>query len=257
MDFRLIDKVAIVTGAGSPRGFGRAICRTLAQEGCDIIAADIDQEGAQITAKDMESLGRQSIAVKVDITREVEVKEMLIQALERFEKIDILVNNAGAEFGNKAFEEQDEELWDKELALNLKGTMFCCKAVIPYMHERKYGKIVNISSATVKMVIPSISMYTIAKGGIFVFTRSLAKMLISQGINVNCIAPGWSTTTNFIKPKSGTTKEEIKASFLLETPINRGTEPEDVANIVAFLASDISSDIVGQVISVDGGLTMQ
>ena len=106
MDLRLINKVALVTGAGSPTGFGRAICRTLAQEGCDIVATDIDEDGARITATDVESKGRKSIAVKVDITQEAEVKEMVRQSLEALGKIDILVNNAGAEFGNIAFEKE-------------------------------------------------------------------------------------------------------------------------------------------------------
>ncbi len=254
MDLGLKGRVALVTGAGSQVGFGKAICMTLAREGCDIVASDIDFEGAKKTAADVEALGCRALAIKADVTNKAEVREMVKQALAKFGKIDILVNNAGAIFGGGPFLQQDESLWDKEIALNLKGCMLCSQAVLPSMIEKKYGKIVNIASDTAKMVWPMVSMYSIAKIGVYKFTRDLARTVIENGINVNCVSPGWSMDTNFAKVPD---KKAAEAQFLKETPIGRGTTPQDIANAVAFFASDVSSDIVGQILSVSGGSSYQ
>jgi NAD(P)-dependent dehydrogenase (short-subunit alcohol dehydrogenase family) len=252
MDLGLEGKVALVTGAGSQIGFGKAISLTLAREGCDVIVNDINLDDAIKTAAEVEALGRKSLAIKADVTKKAEVQAMVEGALEEFVKIDILVNCAGGITMSGPFLEQKEEDWDKDIDLNLKGTMFCTQAVLPGMMERKYGKIVNISSGSAKLSHPVVSVYTMVKGSINIFTRNLATMVIRSGITVNCVSPGWSLT-NFIKGD----KEEIERSFLPGTPIGRGTEPQDIANAVAFLASDVSEDIVGQVICVDGGSTMQ
>jgi 3-oxoacyl-[acyl-carrier protein] reductase len=252
MDLGLEGKVALVTGAGSQIGFGKAISLTLAREGCDVIVNDINLDDAIKTAAEVEALGRKSLAIKADVTKKAEVQAMVEGALEDFVKIDILVNCAGGITMSGPFLEQKEEDWDKDIDLNLKGTMFCCQAVLPGMMERKYGKVVNISSGSAKLNHPVVSVYTMVKGSINVFTRNLATMAIRSGITVNCVSPGWSLT-NFIKGD----KEEIERNFLPGTPIGRGTEPQDIANAVAFLASDVSEDIVGQVICVDGGSTMQ
>lgn len=254
MDLGLKDKVALVTGAGSQIGFGKAICLTLAREGCHIAASDIDLEGAKKTAAEVEALGRSAIGVKADITKKADAQEQVKQALDKFGKIDILVNNAGAIFGGGPFAEQDEALWDRELALNLKGCMLCSQAVLPAMIEKKYGKIVNIASDTAKMVWPMVSMYNIAKTGVYKFTRDLARTVIGDGINVNCVSPGWSLDTDFAKVPD---KKAAEKNFLKETPIGRGTTPRDIACAVAFFASDLSGDIVGQILSISGGSTFQ
>lgn len=251
MELGLKGKVALVTGAGSQIGFGKAICLTLAGEGCDVIVNDINLDDAQKTADGVKALGRRSIAIKADVTQKAEVEAMVKKALAEFGKIDILVNNAGAMTPEKPFLEQDESDWDRDITLNLKGTMLCAQAVLPGMLEQGYGKIVNISSGIVRIVHPVVSAYSMAKGGVEIFTRQLAKIVIGQGINVNSVASGWSLT-NFDKRD----KELLKARFLPETPIGRGTEPQDIANAVAFLVSDVASDIVGQVVTVDGGSTM-
>lgn len=253
MELGLKDKVALVTGAGSQIGFGKVICLTLAKEGCDIVASDIDFEGAKKTAAEVETLGRKALAVKADITKKVEDQEMVRQALAKFGKIDILVNNAGAMLGGGPFLEQDETLWDRELALNLKGCMLVSQAVLPGMIERKYGKIINISSDTAKMVWPMVSMYNIAKAGVFKFTRDLARTVVGDNIFVNSVSPGWSLDTDFAKGD----KEAMKPRFLAETPVGRGTTPKDIAAAVCYFASDISSDIVGQILSLSGGSTFQ
>ena len=175
---------------------------------------------------------------------------MVKKALAEFKKIDILVNVAGAILGTGPFDDQTEELWDKEMALNFKGTMLVTQAVIPGMIERKYGKIVNISSGSVRAAF-GVSTYTLAKGAVEIFTRHLAKSVIKDGVNVNCVSPGWALT-NFIKGD----KEEARKRFLPGTPIGRGTTPEDIANAVVFFASDISGDVVGQVLDVTGGSTL-
>src|SRR4030043_404977 len=221
MDLGLKDKIALVTGAGSQVGFCRAICLTLAKEGCDIIASDVDCNGAKKTAAEVEGLGRKALAVKADITKKADTEEMVKQALAKFAKIDILVNNAGAILSGGPFLQQEEALWDREIALNLKGCMLCSQAVLPSMIEKKYGRIVNIASDTAKMVWPLVSMYNIAKTGVYKFTRDLARTVVGDGILVNCVSPGWSLDTDFVK-ESKESKESMKPRFLAETPAGRG-----------------------------------
>jgi 3-oxoacyl-[acyl-carrier protein] reductase len=252
MDLGFKGKVALVTGAGSQIGFGKAICLTLAREGADIIVNDIDLANAQKTAEEVKATGRKALAIQADITQKPEVEAMVKRVLAEFGKIDILVNNAGGMHPMGPFLEQKPEDWDQDFNLDIKGTMICTQAVLPGMLEQKYGKIVNISSSVPKVALPGVSTYAMSKSAIYVFTRGLAKMVIKQGINVNSVAPGWGLT-NFDKrdPKV------IIANFTPETPIGRATMPQDIANATAFLASDISEDIVGQILSVDGGSTMQ
>jgi NAD(P)-dependent dehydrogenase (short-subunit alcohol dehydrogenase family) len=252
MDLGLKGKTALVTGAGSQIGFGKAICLTLAKEGCDIAVNDLNLEDAKKTAAEVRGVGRKATAIKADVTKKAEVQEMVKKALAEFGRIDILVNNAGGIHPQGPFLNQKEELWDKDLNLNIKGAMFCSQAVLPAMVERKYGKIINISSSVPKMAFPGVSTYAMAKAAIYVFTRGLAKSVIGDGVTVNSVAPGWALT-NFDK----TPPEELLKRFIPNTPIGRGTTTQDIANMVAFLASDVSGDVVGQVICVDGGATMQ
>jgi 3-oxoacyl-[acyl-carrier protein] reductase len=253
MDLGLKGKTALVTGAGSQIGFGKAICLTLAAEGCDVAVNDIDLENAKKTSDAVKVLGVKAMAVKADVTNKDEVAEMVRKVLAEFGRIDILVNNAGGmHLGAFNFLEAKEETWDKDFALNTKGAMFCAQAVLPGMTEHKYGKIVNISSSVVKQAFPGVSTYAMTKSALYVFTRGLAGMVIKQGINVNSVAPGWGLTNFDPRPH-----EEIKKGFLPETPRAVETTPQDVANAVAFLASDVSAHIVGQILCVDGGSTMQ
>ena len=251
MDLGLKGKVAIVTGAGSQKGYGKGAAMTLAREGCDLVVADIDIEGAEKTAEEIKNLGRNAMPIKVDVTDSNQVKEMVKASLERFGRIDILINNAGAGTDPKLFIEKSEEEWDKDLDLNLKGVLLCTKAVLPQMIERKYGKIVNISSIGAKLPSPQASIYAAAKTGVVGFTRALAVEVIESGINVNCIAPGFGRT-NFIR----NIPEELLDRFEAEMPSKRANTPDDIAYAVAFLVSDVSRNILGQNISVDGGASM-
>ncbi len=251
MDLGFKGKVALVTGAGSQIGFGKAIALLLTREGCEaIVINDINLEDAKKTVQAVKALGCKAIAIKADVTVKAEVQAMVKQALTEYQQIDILVNVAGAIFGTVPFPDQTEDLWDKEIALNLKGTMLVTQAVLPSMLERKYGKIINISSGSIRAAF-GVSTYTFSKGTVEIFSRHLAKSVIKDGVNVNCVSPGWSLT-NFIKGD----KEEAAKRFLPQTPIGRGTTPEDIANAVAFFASDISGDVVGQVLDVTGGSTL-
>jgi 2-hydroxycyclohexanecarboxyl-CoA dehydrogenase len=257
MDLNLKGKVALVTGAASQVGFGKAICKLLAEEGCDIIAADLDLEGAKQTAAYIETMGRKALAVKCNITSRDDCQAMAKAAIQKFGKIDILVNNAGGIAARGGpFESQTEDIWDKNYTLNLKGPMLVTQAVIPYMIEKKYGKVISIASDTAKMVFPGVDMYSIAKGGIFVFARGLAKAVAKDNINVNVVSPGWSMDTDFMKGTKEM-KDETAKKFSADTPLNKGTTVMDIAAAVAYLASDLSGDITGQVLSISGGSTMQ
>jgi len=250
MDYGLKDKVAVVTGAGSQIGFGRAIAVTLAKEGCSVVVCDIDLEGVKKTAAEIKALGGKSLAVKTDVTNGNEVNDLVKQTIEKFGKIDIMVANAGHAFANGPFANQKEEDWDKDIALNLKGVMLCARAALPNMLERKYGKIIATSSGAAKRGAPGVEAYGASKAGVAGFTKSLALSVASQGVNVNCVAPAIAVT-NFVGGKMSPGLQRM----VDEIPQKRATVPQDVANVVAFLASDVSSHVTAQMISVDGGST--
>ncbi len=240
MDLRLKDKVALVTGAGSQTGYGRAIAVTLANEGCDIIAADIDLEGAKKTVAEVEATGRRALAVKVDVTDRVQVDEMVKAAIKAFNRIDILVNNAGASSPLKPFVQMNRSDWDLDINVNLYGQMNVAQAVLPHMIARKYGRIVNTTGG---QGIPTISVYGAAKAGIVAFTHSLAKEVASAGVIVNGVAPGLGDTG-----LTATASAEFKEIYRQNSALKRLCTPEDVGPAVAFLASDICSYMAGQFI---------
>ena len=252
MELGLKGKVALVTGVGSQKGMGKAIALTLAKEGCDIVAVDIDLEGAKKTAAEVENLGRKVMAFKTDISNSTEVNNMAKTAMEKFGKIDILVNNAGAITGDKPFIDLTKEEWHIDINLNLVGALNCTKAVLSQMLARKIGKIINVTSIGARKPLPDGSVYSAAKAGIVGFTMNLAGEVSPQGINVNAIAPGFTITAfQRVAPAPDEVKE-----IIARIPMRRPTSPQDIANMVAFLASDVSSDITGQTFSVDGGETM-
>jgi len=256
MDLGLKGKVALVTGAGSQIGFGKAIALTLAKEGCDLAINDIDLEGAGKTAAEVRSLGRKAIAIKANVAKSNEVNDMVKAALAEFGRIDILVNNAGVGRGGGPLTETKEADWDILISVNLKGPINCSKAVLPQMLSRKSGKIINIASGVGKSGMPNNSVYAATKAAVIGFTKSLAAEVAPSGINVNCVAPGISAT-NFIRGPDGSIRdpnmlERVRATI----PLGRTTEPQDIANMVTYLASDVASDIVGQPFSVEGGRFM-
>jgi NAD(P)-dependent dehydrogenase (short-subunit alcohol dehydrogenase family) len=240
MDLQLQDKVALVTGAGSQIGYGKAIAVTLAEEGCDIIAADIDLAGAEQTAAAVETLGRIALAIKVDVTVQPEIDAMVEKTIAKFGKIDILVNNAGASSQLRPFMEMTEEDWHFDIGVNLYGQMRVARAVLPHMIARGYGRIVNTSGG---QGIPNISIYGAAKGGVVQFTRALAREVASKGVIVNAVGPGLGKTGLVYRAPEEMLEGEKQASLL-----KRLCEPSDVAPVVAFLASDRCSYMVGQLV---------
>jgi 3-oxoacyl-[acyl-carrier protein] reductase len=236
MDLKLKDKVALVTGTGSQIGYGRGIALTLAQEGCDIISADIDLNGARQTAVAVESTGRKALAVKVDVRNRTEVDEMVKQGLEKFNKIDILINNAGVSSRWKPFVEMTREDWDYDIGVNLYGQMNVAHAVLAHMLSRKSGRVINTSGG---QGIPGISMYGAAKGAIVQWTRALAREVASSGIIVSVYSPGLGAT-------GLTVNDPREMENMAKTmPMGRLCTPEDVGPLVAFMASELSNYFAG------------
>lgn len=248
MDLRLKGKTALVTGAGSQKGFGRGIALVLAKEGCNIIVCDLDMEGARKTAAEITAAGNKALAVKADITNSAEVKEMVKTALGEFGKIDILVNNAGGSVPPRNFVDTTEESWGKDIELNLIGLSHVTRAVLPQMIENKSGSIVSISSLGGILGTSGGTAYGAAKAGVINFTRSLAQEVAEYGISVNCIAPSLGQTAFYDEfPKDFTTN-------FIRNAVESGNEvtPKDIGNAVAFLASEVSDRIKGQCLNVTG-----
>ena len=249
MDLKLTDKVALITGTGSQIGFGKGIALTLAKEGCDIISVDVDLEGAEKTAAEVRALRRKAIAIKADITKKTEVDNAVKEALAEFGKIDILENNAGRASGVRPFVSSTEAQWDIDIDVNLKGTLYFTHAVLPHMLERNYGKIVNFSTHAAHQPtgLAGTGPYIAAKAGVVMFSKTLAGEVGPSGININIIAPG-PGATDFHRA-SGAPPQMVE---LVESMAKKGlaTTPEDIANTVAFLVSDVANKLSGQVIEV-------
>jgi len=247
----LKDKVSIVTGGAS--GIGEAICKRMAQEGANIVVADIAVEQAEKLSDELNKIGPRALALKVDVTKSQDTEQMLKNVVNEFGKVDILVNNAGGSSPEKGihFWESREEVWDWTHTLNLKGVNNCTRAVINHMIERKTGKIVSIASISgVDGTVTKVD-YSAAKAGVIGFTRALAKEVASFGVNVNAVSPGPIETPLFIS-----NTEEFKENVLKAIPLKRFGKPEDIANMVLFLASDEADFITGQNFIVDGGRTL-
>jgi len=246
---KLKDKVAIVTGAG--QGIGKGIALALIKEGAKVVVSDITEKRNDVV-KEIEKLGGEAIAVKADVSNRKEVEEMAKVTIEKFGKIDILVNNAGI-YPLKPLIEMEEEDWDKVLNVNLKSVFNCTKAVLPKMVEQKSGNIINISSIAGAVVgYANLVHYASSKGGMLGFTRAAALELAQYKIRVNAIAPGAILT-----PGAKVVGEDVLEQMKQSNPLKILGEPEDIANLVVFLASDESRYITGQLIVSDGGNTIQ
>ena len=257
MDLKLKDQVAIVTGAG--QGMGEGIALSLAQEGVDVVAADVNIDTVSETVKNIESIGRKGLAVKVDVSSDQEVKGMVERAVKEFGHIDILVNNAGisprkADGTRTLVFEMPEEEFDRVIGVDLKGVFNCSKYVVQHMIKRGSGSIVSISSSSAKLTdlrAPSGAHYNAAKAGVSNFTTSLANEVAQYNIRVNAIAPG-RIQTGMAK----TTTPEFEAALLKHIPLGRVGLPEDIANAVLFLVSHMGSYITGEILDVNGGIWM-
>jgi len=244
---RVQDKVALVTGSG--KGIGAAIAERLAEEGADIIINDVDLETANATAEKIRGMGRRSIALKADVSKLAQVQEMVDEANKQMGRIDILVNNAGI-FRDKSIFRMTEEDFDLVLNINLKGYWNNIKAVLPGMRERKYGKVVNISSRAY-LGNPGQSNYSASKAGVVGMTRALGLELGKFNININAVAPG-AVMTDLLRDAG----QEAIDRMLANTPMGRIGEGKDVANAVLYFASDESSYVQGQTLLVCGGRSL-
>jgi len=245
----LVGRVAIVTGAG--KGFGRAIARRLAHEGARIVAGDINAALAADTAAMLIDEGHEAWSCTVDVSAAASVDAMVRCAQDRGGgRIDILVNNAGI-WKTTPTEETSEEDWDRVINVNLKGVFLCCRAVIPIMKTQGRGHIVNIGSIAARNGGTFSGIHYVAsKAGIVGMTKKLAKELGTAGIVVNGVNPGHSETGIM----AGVDLTAIRESLLKNTPLGRAAEPEDVADVVAFLASDAACFVHGETVEVNGGL---
>lgn len=240
---KLLGKVALVTGAGG--GIGRALVIGLAEEGADIVINDVaSQAGLNDLSNRVEQVGRKSLTIRADISKANDVNDMVRTALSTFGKIDILVNCAGI-MQKTLVADMTEEIWDRTIAVNLKGTFLCCKAVMASMMERKEGRIVNIASDRGISGSMRAAHYAASKGGVIAFTKSLAMELSPYEINVNAIAPGATDTTLW---RQGWSKEQIEEKLRNQNPLERISRPEDLVGTLIYLVTDASKSMTGQVI---------
>ncbi|MBU1906101.1 MAG: 3-oxoacyl-[acyl-carrier-protein] reductase [Candidatus Omnitrophica bacterium] len=245
---RLKDKVALVTGGA--RGIGRAIAIRFAEEGADLVIADVNIDEAVKTASEIEALGRKSLAISMDVTDFAKVEESVNKILDKFLKVDILVNNAGITKDNLLLRMSEAE-WDTVLDVNLKGTFNCIKAVSRPMIKKRTGKIINIASIIGIIGNPGQANYSASKAGIIALTKTSAKEFASRNINVNAVAPGFIQTEMTAK-----LPEELKQKMKEVIPLSKFGDPGDVAAVCLFLASSDSDYVTGQTIVVDGGMVM-
>jgi len=248
---RLTGKVAIVTGAA--QGIGRAIASRLADEGARVALADIQFDSAERAASEIRAGGASAIAVALDVTR----LDDAVAAADRVERelgpIDILVNNAGWDI-LMPFVETTPDLWDKVIAINYRGVLNCCKAIAPRMQARGSGKIISISSDAGRVGSSGEAVYAGCKAAIIGFSKTLARELAANHINVNVVCPGPTDTALLKTAMAG--REKVLDAMARGIPFRRLGQPTDLAGAVAFFASSDADFVTGQVLSVSGGLTM-
>jgi len=248
---RLEGKTAIVTGGA--KGIGRHYSQALAAEGARVMIADI-ADGKELAAEIAGRHGANSVAsIKFDVSEEKAVKNLVAQTLERFSQIDILVNNAAvySTITPRSFAEFDTELWDRVMAVNVRGPFLMVKHVAPHMMERRSGKIINVASAAAYKGIPRMLPYVTSKGAIVSFTRALSRELGEYGIAVNSLAPGFILSDTGLENVAHVEEERVKVRN--SRAFKRDAYPEDLLGALVFLASSDSDFITGQALVVDGG----
>ena len=247
---RLKGRVALITGGA--RGIGKATAIKMIKEGASVAILDILSKEISQTAKELQASGGKALGIKVDVSRKEEIGKAVDQVLAQFGRVDILVNNAGLVKPALLEDVQDGD-WDAVVNVNLKGTFFCTRAVLPTMKQQRYGKIINIGSRA-SLGKEFRTVYGATKAALIGVTRTWALELAQHNINVNCIGPGPIATEMFTVANPA---DSPKTKAIIDgIPLRRMGQPEDVANLISFLASDESSFITGQAIFICGGLTV-
>lgn len=254
MEFRR--KTAIVTGGA--RGIGKAVVLALARRGTNIVVADLDMSMAQATATEIKSIDCDCLVVKTNVANRKEVYEMVQKTLRKFNRVDILVNSAGI-FSESPITDIEERVWDTVIEVNLKGVFLCCQAVAKEMMKQKSGKIINISSMAGKTSPSGEGAYAASKSAVITLTKILAQELAPYGINVNAVCPGLIETEmfeKFCKEEAAiqkTTVQQLKWHQISRIPLGRTGKPEDVADLILFLASEAANYITGESVNIAGG----
>jgi len=238
--------VAIVSGAG--KGLGWSIAERLATEGAHVVLADIDGQTVQEKADALRLMNRESLAVRIDVSKWQDVETLVRKTMDRFKRIDILINNAGVLGPYLPVTEYPEEEWDKVVAVNLKGTFLCCKAVLPVMKAQSYGKVVSLASVAGKDGNANMAPYAATKAAVICLTKTLAKEMAPYHVHVNCVAPALIETD-----MSREMTPAQRALLTSKIPLGRLGRPEEVAAVVTFLASDEASFVTGQCYDISGG----
>lgn len=244
---RLQNKVAMITGAG--RGIGRATALRLAAEGARIVALDWSMDLAAETAEAVRGQGGEALAVTADVSQRDQVQAAVQQALSKFDRLDILVNNAAVTRDAMMYKMTDEQ-WDQVIGINLKGSWLCAQIAAVPMVQQKWGRIIHTSSVGIRGNIGQTN-YAAAKSGIVGLTRTMALELARYGITVNAVAPGATET-----PMTAAIPADLKAATLKAIPLGRMAQPEDIAAMHAFLASDDAAYVTGQLLWCDGGFSI-
>jgi NAD(P)-dependent dehydrogenase (short-subunit alcohol dehydrogenase family) len=252
-------QIAIVTGAG--RGIGRATALELARMGADIVVAELDRAGADRTASEVKGLGRRVLIVPTDVTSRADLQAMADRARGEFGRIDVLVNNAGIYRAALPLE-VTEEHWDAVLNVNAKAVFFASQAVLPTMVAQKRGAIISLASLASKVGSRNNLPYNASKAAVVSITKSLALAHAADGIRVNCVCPGfvetdmWTLVAREQGALQGVSPEEFTRQRLAQIPLGRMETPQDVANVIGFLASSRAAYMTGQAINVTGGVIM-
>lgn len=244
----LADRVALITGGS--RGIGKAVAALLASFGTHVIVNYVnDETAAAATVSLAETHGVKALAIRADVSQLEQAEDLLKQSVEHFGRVDFLICNAGIWEGGPV-ESISEELWDKTLDINLKGTWSVCRVAVPLMKQQRYGRIVIVSSTAGQRGEANVSNYAASKGGQISFTKSLAPELATFGINVNCVAPGWVET----EMSKGVFADAPRLESIIKTiPLGRMATPEEIAGPVVFLCTEWANHITGEVLNVNGG----
>jgi 3-oxoacyl-[acyl-carrier protein] reductase len=244
----LTGKIAVVTGGA--QGIGQAIATTLAQEGSDVVVADLDANRCEETVARIQQLGRKAMAVSVNVGDWDQVKSMIDQVQKEWQRIDILVNNAGITRDGLLLRMKEED-WQSVLQVNLTGTFFCVKAVLPTMSRQRSGRIVNIASIVGAIGNIGQANYAASKAAVIGLTKTVAREYASRNITVNAVAPGFIDTA-----MTQDLSTETKEALLNQIPLKRLGQPSDIADAVSFLCSEKAGYITGHVLHVNGGMHM-